>query len=608
MKHRSVWALLLALLAVLSSLSLLTACDNGGGEDTTTPAESETTPETSPEDQFLQIVLGGASEYIVVRPEGASGTLVNTARQVITNLERYTGAKLKLTDDFLNKFDPNVKAPDYEILVGQCNRDECREIAATLRSKDFFAGVVGTKIVLMGLNDEMTQRAVDNFVTKIVTKKCRDNPDGLRLSEEDNIRFTYGSYTLNSCTLLGHDLTEFSVSYYNAAAYSAERTARLFADYIANGSGHYLPVSGAAKNALTNDKYQIVFGTTDTAGTQITARHGFTVTASGQKMYVCAECELGYAAALEYLTGTLFRGDTVTIPENFSYTGAAGALENGMQYIDQKLGSYRVLFHNILGNCDTSIYPTPTRNQMAAELHLEYDPDFLCLQECSGNSRGSSSYISTMAQHGFVEVQVTVNNKDKINYTPLLYRKDRFTVVESGYHLYSDGAGDKSKSITWGVFEEIATGKRVAVLSTHFYWTGDDLGKSARILDAQQIVKLAGEISGKYDVPVIAGGDLNCNISSDPMRNMFTAGFKDIRDMTAVSEDSNSHHAYPEYNADKKLYDKMTYPSGTYSSAIDHAVVWNSAKFTAKLFEIITDDYALLSSDHCPLIVDFDLK
>ena len=58
---------------------------------------------------------------------------------------------------------------------------------------------------------------------------------------------------------------------------------------------------------------------------------------------------------------------------------------------------------------------------------------------------------------------VTVTNSYKTNYTPLFYNKDRLKVIDSGYHLYSDGANDKSKSITWAVFEDISNGKRFAV-------------------------------------------------------------------------------------------------------------------------------------------------
>lgn len=599
-KIRSIFCLLLTVLMLLP----FAGCTGGegGGETTETDLPEESTAE---EKKLLEIVRDGKTAYSVVRPDGAGERLINSARQVVNSIESATGCDMEFKTDF--KY-PNAK-PDstrYEILVGLCDRPEVQEAIRGMRSKDFFAGVVGEKIVLVGLNDEMTARAVDNFVMNVVKKKAKTTKD-LLVSDEDNITFTFSSYKLNKCTVIGADVTDYGVVYLKGTLYSAERSARVFANCLADKSGYVLPVTASTVTAAPTSR-TIFFGSADSSGSEVTQRHGFSVRAEGTCLYVAAECEIGYAAALEYLTEELFVGDDVTVGADFSHTGTAALTDGGDKYIDQRLGTYRVIFHNILGNCDTSLYPTQTRNQMAAELHHEYDPDFICLQECSDNSRGASSYITTMVKWGWLEVPVTVTNSNKINYTPLLYKKDKFTVVESGYHLYSDGANDKSKSITWGVFDDKATGKRVAVLSTHFYWTSDELGKSARIKDAEQITSIAKMISDKYDCPVIAGGDLNCNISSDPIRNMLAAGFRDIYDIATKSEDITSHHAYPEYNKELKYYDTMTFPSGSYSKAIDHAVVWNDAKFTAKLFEIITDDYALLSADHCPVMVDFDLQ
>ena len=140
------------------------------------------------------------------------------------------------------------------------------------------------------------------------------------------------------------------------------------------------------------------------------------------------------------------------------------------QIYDVSINTLRRCMHEHYEDCpwrEQALYANDARNQMLAELHTEYSPDFLCLQECSSNSRGASSYITTMVRNGYLEVAVTVNNKDGVNYTPLLYRADKFTLVDSGYHLYSDGANDKSKSITWGVFDDKATGARFAGMSTH---------------------------------------------------------------------------------------------------------------------------------------------
>ena len=49
-------------------------------------------------------------------------------------------------------------------------------------------------------------------------------------------------------------------------------------------------------------------------------------------------------------------------------------------------------------------------------------------------------------------------------------------------------------------------------------------------------------------------------------------------------------------------------PTKAYSSAIDHALLYNKSTLTPKMFRVLLHDYTLLSSDHCPVMVDFDIN
>ena len=405
-------------------------------------------------------------------------------------------------------------------------------------------------------------------------------------------------------SLFGKNISDFRVVYPNGGVYSAERYARLFTSELSSSSGCVLEV-GDDKKAEDGDL--IVFGNTKFGGSDVAARHGYEIKAEGGKLYINAECMVGWDAALEYLTGKMFASGDVDIAEGFTASGA-GTPDGDGKYFDQKTGEYRVIFNNILGNCDTSLYPTPTRNQMAAELHLEFSPDVIALQECSANSRGASSYIKTLNEHGYAEVIVKVTNSTGNNSTPLLYRTDVLDIVDSGYHLYDDGAGDNSKSITWAVFKDKKGTDTFAVFSTHFYYTSDDKGNAARIIDAKEITDLAAQVSSKYGCAVIAGGDLNCALSSQPYQNLLKGGWTDAQKVAAVTENLKSWHSYPEYNKELKLYDTMTLPTGEYSGAIDHCILYNPSTVKVNLFNIVTEEYALLSADHCPVLVDFTIN
>ena len=62
--------------------------------------------------------------------------------------------------------------------------------------------------------------------------------------------------------------------------------------------------------------------------------------------------------------------------------------------------------------------------------------------------------------------------------TPIYYRDDKFFPIETGYYLYPEAVpgyegsfnNARTKSYTFGVFDELSTVKRVIVVSTHLWW------------------------------------------------------------------------------------------------------------------------------------------
>jgi exonuclease III len=72
--------------------------------------------------------------------------------------------------------------------------------------------------------------------------------------------------------------------------------------------------------------------------------------------------------------------------------------------------------------------------------------------------------------------------------------------------------------------------------------------------------------------------------------------------------DSTTHHSYSAYDETLRLYLTPVIPTNPYSKAIDHALLYNQSTLAAKKFRVILDDYSFLSSDHCPVMVDFDIN
>lgn len=598
------------LICTLLFALLLSACAGENppvaesSEEITTPAPEETEPAPA----TLKFSENGKCEFFIVYPDEFDDKIKDVALSLRKQIAKYTGVELKLVSDklFEKPIGDSGVEHEFEILLGVTNREESQKVAEGMRSRDYAVSFEGSKIILAGVNVEMTSKACERFINDVLIKQGKDNVGQatIELTEDNKFAYTYKKYSINSCTILGTDITEYRIVYGKNDIYSAERYARLFRYALSNSAGYEIEL--AADNAYglgdSEGAREIIFGVTKRGGESVEIKHGFSVQASGSKLYVSAECYEGYSALLEYLTGTLFKGDNVEIADGFSYSGVA--VPEDKVEIEQRAGEYRVMFNNVHGAHEDE-YPIETRNQMQAELHFEYLPDVIGLQE---NAPSVSTYLARMRKFGYTQVPTKPNNSNKHDYTAMLYLADKLELVDYGYHLYNDGAGDKSKAVTWAVFKDKASGDVFAVGSTHFYWTSDDLGKSARLKDAAELIEVAKEVTAKYNCPMIVGGDYNCNINSDPIKNLYTGGFENLQKISPDSMDITTHHSYAPYNSDLRLYLESVIPTKAYSSAIDHALVYNRSTLAPKMFRVILHDYTLLSSDHCPVMVDFDIN
>ncbi len=592
---RRIAAALLALTMTLTGLAL-SACKPGEGDGTSAP--DETTADI-PAVQPLTIFADGKTDFTIVRSALAEGDEFKASTTLERELNKYTGIEFKVIEDTLSPADDAA----YEILVGATNREISSEAVKGLKTKDYVIGIYGNKLVLAGKTPEMTYRAVSVFLDTIVlTQIAGNDKSSIIMKPEDSKVHISSDYNVTDCKILGVPLEEYSIVYPSDGLFSAKRTAILLSNYLAEKAGVVLPVISDGKNA----EHEIRIGKTSRGGVELSGAKLGAWQGAIADGTLCfgAENLFGYINLYKYLSETLFNGGKVEIASDYSASGD-GSPEPEAEYSEKKYGEYRTIFFNVLGNCDTAVVPTPQRNQTAAESLIALQPDVIGLQECSANSRGSSSLVTTLSKYGYLEVNVKATNKKKLNFTPLFYNKDRLKVVDSGYHLYADGQNDQSKSITWAVFEDLTNGKKFAVCSTHYSWKSE--AEAARIKDSEQLLKLANTIAQKHNCPVVAGGDLNCKYPSKPYQDLLAGGMQDMQKLAEKTEDSSTHHTYPEWDATAGLYLKLFTPTGNYASAIDHALVFNGSKLTTRLFDVIKLQYTLISSDHCPVMVDFDI-
>lgn len=339
--------------------------------------------------------------------------------------------------------------------------------------------------------------------------------------------------------------------------------------------------------------------------------HDFEVAVRGSKIYMVAGDMFGYDAMRTYVREALWpAGQPIEIDteaEPFSYKGSGNDLATNI--LLERGDDVRVMFYNILGG------KGPLRKEMQLELFRIYQPDVIGMQEYHPGNRYAGFKDKT---EGLGYREVTIDDAllsewhgYKINMTPLFYRYDRLELLDFGYRLFGGKNDACSKGVTWGLFRVRTTGKKFFAASTHYWWESrEPLDNETRINNSKEILDIIATLHAKpayANIPFLLGGDLNCHFESDPVRALLDAGMKSAFDLAERKQDECAYHGYATLN---ETYNCMTkwpaVPTNPYKTghALDHAFLKGTLQVNK--FCYITDRFAMMASDHSPLVLDIE--
>ena len=319
----------------------------------------------------------------------------------------------------------------------------------------------------------------------------------------------------------------------------------------------------------------------------------------------------GYTALYQYITETFLKtgsGVTYTYENGFSYSGTKKDLSfnDGTKLANESLGDVRILLYNVYGYTTTCGGPD-IRQPYQIEILRTYMPDIVGFQEYSAPYHNGFTY--QLEALGYKRVDGSVSTDV---YTPLFYLPEKLQVLESGFHLYTGANNDNSKGVEWAVFKDKETGKSFMVLNTHFMWSDPKLApgvaNTTRVSNAKELLAIIAEIQAmpQYaDIPVLMGGDLNCNTSSDPHTTLKNGGLTSAWSKATTKNNSSGHHTYSTYDESLGAYTVVPELTGDYSKSIDHMYV--NSKTKVDIFVSLSDDYSLWTSDHMPMIAEISL-
>lgn len=521
------------------------SCDKG--ETETTETVPETTAPIEVEDKIL--ALADLGKFVIIRNDE---NYMNeaAAKYLKSCLSSTLSLDLTLKSDFVTDSIPGYEEAEFEIIVGTCDRDESRSFTSELKYNDYGYTMIGNKLVISGVTAAGTMKAVEHFVENVVNK-CEGNSFFGNAKQSCISRGEYTDVSIGETPI-----SEYSIVYPRAKKNGEDKIAKLLGTFIAEFSGYMLEIKTDAAEPAGKE---IRIGVTSRDSAPNLAEGQCYVGNSGDGVLLCAVDTVGLINAFNSFVSMIEKTPTLTVNDTVN------APKTGDELI---VLDYNVWMH--------TAGQEGRVNSLLSDIE-KLNPDLMGLQECTHEWM---AFITDKfsEKYGIVGEGRDGTHTSEDQFNPILYRKDKFTLIDSGTRWLSETPEVKYTKVpdssyerifTFAVLEEKATGKKFVFISTHFDHEGGQ---------ADQASAMTAYISQFRDMPMLMCGDYN---GSGIEKIMIEHGY--LSTETAAAEKVN--------------------PGNTFSggSKIDF-IFTNGKGITVTYYEVDNDNE---NSDHYPIIVKF---
>ncbi len=496
-----------AILLILATLlGILCAC-TGEGDVTTGPDENSTEEPTV----VYDVALADLGQYKIIRSESASTALVNEILELKKAMDKKFSVDLGLKNDLYSETVPSTMPTEYEILVGDTNREESKQVLSSLRADDYIYTVVEKKVIITAHSDENTVKAIEKFISEVVNKA-----EGEKLLTSKQA-FTYkAEYSCTGATLDGKNISDYKIVYANRNRQGERDAAERLAGLISEKLGFVLEVYPDSE--LQAGENEILIGETDReTGIEYTPTEGKYYIAKAPKgVSVLADSKLSYMHAVSALIGDNTSGEVKLEVGN----GEAA-------YTPIKLTAMSF-------NVWVSSYSVARADRVAQRIK-EYSPDTIGFQETSPTWM---DYLSTKLSDEYAYVGIGRDGVGKGESNPVFYKKAVFELLEEGTKWLSDTPDKISKYessslnrvFTYAKLKHKESGQVVLIVNTHLEHTSSE----AREDQIKVICRFLQEY-GAY--PTVLTGDFNCQVSEAPIRYLLSnTALKNSMNLAAKKE------------------------------------------------------------------------
>ncbi|WP_374365155.1 endonuclease/exonuclease/phosphatase family protein [Cloacibacterium sp.] len=258
--------------------------------------------------------------------------------------------------------------------------------------------------------------------------------------------------------------------------------------------------------------------------------------------------------------------------------------------------SIDVMSYNIrLGSADDGENHWNIRKDKLKDLINYYEADFIGMQEAQ---KPQIEYLlENNSLYGFLGKPR--DEGENSEFSCIFYLKNKYKVLQQDTFWLSETPEKSTKSwdaaypriVTYGLFENIKTKKKIWVLNTHF----DHVGVVAKQKSAEIILKKIKQLQGKQNLPVVLTGDFN-SFKTDTWMQPLLNNLQEASSHS-ITKPYGGTATWNAFNFKEKPVDQIDF-------------IFTSKKNTViKKFRTITDFYDFkYPSDHLPIISRIELK
>jgi endonuclease/exonuclease/phosphatase family metal-dependent hydrolase len=578
--------LLSAVLCLVTLVSMLPACNNGGDGNVTTDDITTEAPETeAPEPDPLNIITNGTVNYEIIYPTVTDLPESNAVTTLRRYFKTYTGLEIRMSND--SKTEDTVT---NKIIIGRAKYDEVQKLFGELKYHDYKVVISGSNIIIAAYTKEGYDKALNYVTNNILTHATGSGAERSLTVKVNGFSGTdKADYKVKSWTIAGNALGNYKIIYGNKDYYDSLVS---FRDTIAEQTGYYLDVLQDTK--ADPSPYEILIGDTnreESKAVNAPTYLAYNATVKNSKLVIKSGGAYSTQKLLSSLYTTLVKGKTeIEMGSDFVLEG--NYLTDTLDSSKPADSNLRIMSCNILAEfpswtTDTTVHPylpVVLRKEILFSAIDYYQPTIIGFQEFTMAWYEAMDDYRDADKWELIKFKNAQRTDGEYVFSTVMFRKDLYTLVESGTKHYSKHNNARCRLYTWVVLKDNATGKEFTFASTHW----DGAGREHGFLQVGEFVKFINEM--KKRGPVFTTGDFNSNeISAEYEQFLKDADILDAKLNTLKKvNDIGSWHNFCKSDFSWGSCDHITATKDT----------------TVQKYQTITGNETIYGSDHCWIIAD----